>query len=193
MGIPTKDALFAIGKVPTFLDRITHRLETRDGGEIVKVLDLVLRVQPFDFANARTFLDENLLAGVLFNPQTHFLIGGLKEVVFDLDDDTIPNQNVVLFATPATKEPSIAFRQLAIGKVRARIEKAESGWGLVFHATFGPVGREDLEYINAWYTESRCLTWSAAQASMLQRGEPKSDATSEPPEPDAPSASETDV
>lgn len=184
MPIPTKDALFTVGKVATFLDRISHRLETRDGGEIVKVLDLVLRQQPFDWAHARAFWDENLLAGVLFNPQTHFLVGGLKEVVFDLDDDTIPNQNVVLFATPATKEPSIAFRQLAIGKVRARIEKAESGWGLVFHATFGPVGREDLEYINAWYTESRCLTWSASQASLLQRGEPKEPTLNEPQESD---------
>ena len=153
--------LFDDDKVGCYLDDIGHRIEkTKDGKEIAMV-DLTLRVQPFT-AELATSLDPDVRA-LLFRMNDGEPKDKIKSIHFAL---TIPNQNIAIYLVPDGQGP-IADQFLAerlipdveISGLRARKEKGVDGFGLVFYASFGPVGKDELEYIVAWYTQQRFVTF----------------------------------
>lgn len=149
--------LFTVGKVGIFCDGIGHRLERRKNQD-VKVVDLSLRVQPFTSQLAAA-LDTDAYAFVkriLFKANGGDPITDLRSVEFKPFGDS---QKLICFASPDTTEPSIAFDQVKVTKIRARTEKGVDGWALIVGVTFGPVGRAELEYVNAFYTEQRFITF----------------------------------
>lgn len=152
--------MFETGKVGCFLDTITHSTENRRGDE-VKVVVLTLRVDPFDVKLALS-LDERVRA-TLFklshpDPQPH-----LRRADFALG---IPRQNLNVFASPDTKKASICLTQAAITGLYARTQKDANGYVLVFKASFGPVGREELAFIEDWRTSQKFVTFDEAEPSM---------------------------
>lgn len=154
--------LFTIGKIPLFCDGIGHRLEKRKGGDEVKVVDLTLRIQPFT-AQLAAALDPDgygFIKRMLFKATSGDPISDLRSVEFRVPGDS---QKLIVFASNDTTEPSIAFDQVKVTKVRARTEKGVDGWALIVGVTFGPVGRAELEYVNEWYTGQRCVTWDEGE------------------------------
>ena len=70
------------------------------------------------------------------------------------------------------------------------------GYALVFYASFGPVGKEELEYIVGWHTQQRFLTFAPQEPALDFKGAAEPDtapagprrvargrATAEQPEP----------
>lgn len=166
---------FDVGKVGCFLDTITHGTEARHDTE-VKIVTLVLRVQPFDatLANAMS----NGVRATLFTlnhsePKDH-----LRRVEFALG---VPRQNLHVFAAPDTAQASMRFEQAKIVSTYARTQKDIRGYALVFRVSFGPCGRQDLEYIQDWHLGQRFVTFEEAEPGMF-------DDTAEATEDDEPEA-----
>lgn len=156
--------MFSAEKTPVYCEGIAHRLEKRRG-EDVKVVDLTLKVAPFtrELASSLDQDEYGFIKRTLFSAHSGEPTGDIKAVEFNAPSD---RQRVVCFASPDTEVPSIAFDQVRVMKFRARTQKDISGWSVYLHVTFGPVGRAELEYVNAWYTEQRFLTFEAAEPSL---------------------------
>lgn len=155
--------------VGCYLDAIGHRVEKTDAhGNELKVVDLTLRVQPFTPALA-----------VSLDPEVRALLFGLgdaepkrkiKALHFNL---ACPRQQLTVTLLP--EEPRIggrAFLDVEISDPRARTQKGIDGYGFVFYATIGPVSAHDLEYICAWHTEQRFVTFDPMEAELDFGGAP---------------------
>jgi len=171
------------GKLGVFCDAVTHSTEKRTDGE-VKVVQLSLRVQPFD-AKIATAID-NRIRTTLFklnhpDPHAHIRRG---DFIIDL-----PRQILTVFASPDTVKASIALDQVKIAGIYARTDGKVSGYALVFKASFGPPSARELEYVEDWRNGQRFVTFEEAaynpelaetddeaetaddgQASLLQEG-----------------------
>jgi hypothetical protein len=158
--------LFATGKVPMFLDTITHATEKRRG-EDVKIVTLALRVQPFDQELASS-LDEGVQAD-----------GGIKPLIFTLSKAEpksivrrldvalgCPRQQLMVFASLDTVKESIAFDQVKIAGTYVRTQKDVDGYAFAFKASFGPLGRRELEFIQDWHLSTRFVTFDQAEPSL---------------------------
>lgn len=150
--------LFDFDKVGCYLDAIGHRVEDQDGTE-VKMIDLTLRVQPLTPE----------LAGALDRDVRTLLFTGadpkpkIKTLEFKL---AVARQLARVFLLAEDETPQIAFTDVEISSVRARTEKGVDGFGLVFYASFGPVGKDELEYICNWYTQQRFITFDPQEAAL---------------------------
>lgn len=158
--------LFATGKVGLFLDNYVPSLEKRKSGE-TKILTVTLRCQPFDSKLAGSIDiglgEDSNVKPTLFkltdsDPKPH-----LRRVNFDL---SCPRQNLKIFASPDTDEARILFDQVRISGVYARTEKSVSGYALVLKASFGPVGREQQEYIHEWMLTQRFVTFEESEPNL---------------------------
>lgn len=156
--------LFSVGKVPVYCDGIAHRVETRRG-DSVKVVDLTLKIEPFtpQLASALDQDEYGFVKRMLFKVTDGTPLGDLRSVEFIPPGD---RQRVTCFASPDTEMPSIALDQCKVTKIRARSQKDASGWVLYLHLSFGPLSRTELEYVNAFYTEQRFMTFDAAEPSL---------------------------
>lgn len=156
--------LFDVSKMPLYCEGIAHRIETRKSGD-VKVVDLTLKIDPFT-AQLASALD-----------QTEH--GGVKRKLFKINDGTpdrdlrsaefkIPHdrQKLICYASPDTVKASIALDQVKVSQMRVRGMKDGDGWVFYLKASFGPLSRAELEYVNAWYTEQRFVTFEEAEASL---------------------------
>lgn len=148
-----------------FLDALTHGIEERKGDE-VKIVTLTLRVQPFgaDLANAL----ERSVRTTLFklnhpDPQPH-----LKRVEFNLG---VPRQQLTVFATPDTTEASIVFDQVKIAQTYARTEKNVNLFAFVIKASFGPVGKTELAYLQHWLLGQAFITFEQAEPGVIEEDE----------------------
>lgn len=152
--------LFDIDKVGVYLDGIGHRVERENDAEI-KMVDLTLRVQPLtpELASA---LDPDVRA-LLFSMHTSDPKPKIKTLEFNL---IVDRQLARVFLLPEETTAQIAFSDLEISSVRARREKGVDGFGLVFYASFGPVGKDELEYICNWHTQQRFVTFDAQDPSL---------------------------
>lgn len=157
--------LFEVGKVGLFLDTITHATEAREG-DTVKIVTLVLRVQPFDAQLAASMVDG--VKPTLFTLNSGEPKEALRRVDFTLG---VPRQNLIVFAAPDTSEPSIALSQVKISGTYARTEKGVRGYGFVFKASFGPLGRAELEYIQDWHLTQRFVTFEEAEPGLFEEAE----------------------
>lgn len=158
--------LFSVPKVGLFLDSYRPAIEKRRGEE-TKVLQLTLRVQPFD-AKLATAIDDGVgedsnVRATLFklghpDPKPH-----LDRVDFALG---CPRQNLTIYASPDTQDARIQLQQVKIAGTYARTEKGINDYGFVFKATFGPVGRDEQEYIHEWYLSQRFVSFEEAEPLM---------------------------
>jgi hypothetical protein len=153
--------LFDVGKVGCYCEAITHTTEKRKDGE-VKVIQLSLRVQPFD-AKLATALHPDVRT-TLFklshpDPQPH-----IQRVNFLLG---VPRQNLDCYATSETEKPTRRLEHVKISGLYARSTSGMQGYALVFKATFGPVTDAELGYCEAWRSGMKFVNFQEAEASDL--------------------------
>lgn len=158
--------LFATPKVPLFLDAITHGTERRRG-EDIKIVTLALRVQPFGPELAAS-VDEGVQADTGIKPLLFSLNNAEpKALVRRLDVGLgCPRQQLLVFASSDTTKESIAFDQVKIGGTYARTQKDVNGYVFVFRASFGTLGRRELEFIQDWHLSTRFVTFRQAEPSL---------------------------
>lgn len=162
--------LFETGKIGSYLDSITHKLETRKDHD-VKITELTLRVQPFDAKLASAMSAE--VRSELFKLNHPDPKPILKRVDFALG---VPRQQLQVFAAPDTSKASIVIDQVKVSGIYARTSKDSQGYTLVLKASFGPCSKEELEYVNDWFLGQRFVTFLEAEPSLdLDAGDPDED------------------
>ena len=153
--------LFTVAKVGLYLDTITHGTEKRRG-DVVKIVALVLRVQPFDAQLASAMADG--VRATLFRLNNAEPKDQLRRVDFALG---VPRQNLHVFASPDTDAASIVLEQVKVASTYARAQKDVAGFAFVFKASFGPLGRRELEYVHDWHLSQRFVTCDVAEPGMF--------------------------
>ncbi len=154
--------LFLADKVGCFLDAVGHSVEKRRGEE-VKVLTLTLRVSPFN-VNLASDMELDGIKPTLFKLHS----GEAKDLLrrADFKASNLDRQVLTVFASPDTEMPSIALDQVRIHGLYARMPKDRTDFDLVCKATFGPVGRTELEFVQLWLLTQRFVTFTEAEASL---------------------------
>lgn len=165
--------LFTVGKVPAYCEAITHRIEHRKSGA-AKVVDLALKIDPFttQLAGAMDPGEYGYVRRLLFKMGDATPVRELRSVELKPPAD---RQTIRCFATTDSPKPSILFDQVKVTKLRVRGHKDGDGWAFYLYVSFGPLGKTELEYVNAFYTEQRFLTLDAAEPSLEFDEEPDED------------------
>ncbi len=160
--------LFTVPKVPMYCEGITHRIERRKSGD-TKVVDLALRIEPFTTQLASA-LDPSygFVRRMLFSMNSAEPVNELKAVEFRVPGE---RQNLLCFAAPDITKATIALTQVKVTKIRARKPKEGTGWIVYVYASFGPLSKEELEYVNAFYTTQAFVTFEQADPSLFEDGE----------------------
>lgn len=174
-------------KLGLFCDTFNPATEKRRDDE-VKVVRLTLRVQPLTPEVAAAI--DPIVRRTLYKLEHPDPTPWMHEVTFTLD---VPRQLLKVYASRDSGRAAIAFDQVHIGRLRARLEKAVEGWALVFKATFGPCSAAELAYVQEWYGTQRFVAFSLAEAE-LAFGEPTDDGDEDeaPAPPQAPAAGPRD-
>jgi hypothetical protein len=164
---PTVMRLFDLDKIGVYLDGVTLRLEKTKDSEH-KVIDLTLRVQPFTAELAAALHPE--VRALLFTLNSATPKPLIKSIGLALPD--IPKQHFDCFLLPEdTQAGAFTFMHAEISEPRARTEKGVDGYALVFYATIGPVGKDELEYVTTWYAQQRFVTFREAQGTLALEAE----------------------
>lgn len=158
--------LFSVPKVGLFLETIVHATEKRQGDD-VKIVTLSLRVQPFD-AKLATAVDDGVspesgVKATLFNMNNAEPKAHLRRVDFGLN---CPRQQLSVFASPDTNKESIALDHVRITATYVRTQKDVNGYAFCFKASFGPLGRRELEFIQEWHLGQKFVTFEEAEPSL---------------------------
>lgn len=157
--------LFTVAKVPMYCEGITHRIERRKSGD-TKVVDLALRIEPFTTQLASA-LDPSygFVRRMLFSMNNAEPVTELKAVEFKVPGE---RQQLTCFAAPDVSVASIALSQVKITKIRARKPKEGTAWVVYVYASFGPLGKDELEYINRFYTTQAFITFEQADPTLFE-------------------------
>lgn len=155
--------LFNVAKVGVFLDDYSPAVEKRSGEE-VKVLVLKLRVQPFD-AKLAAALDEGVgedsnIRQTVFSLNTGDPKPGFTRHDFKLG---LERQNLELFSTPDTEVARMVLLQAKISGTYVREQKDMNAMAFVFKASFGPVGRDELELIHSLHRAQTFITFHESE------------------------------
>jgi len=153
---------FDTDRVGAYLDAVTLRLEKTKDIEH-KVIDLTLRVQPFNSELAQSLHPD--VRALLFTGDTDGTPKPLLKAV-ELRMPDIPQQHIECTLLAEDSVGTFTLRHAEISDPRVRTEKGVDGYALIFYATIGPVGRDELEYVVNWYTQARFLTFSEAQVPL---------------------------
>lgn len=149
-------------KVGCYLDGVNLRLEKTKDAEH-KVIDLTLRVQPFS-AELAAALHPDVRA-LLFTMNSATPKPLLKYVGLSLND--VPKQHLDCYLLPEDVDAgAFSLQHAEVTEPRVRTEKGVDGYALIFYATIGPVGRDELEYVTTWYTQQRFVTFREAQGTL---------------------------
>lgn len=169
---------FDTDRVGCYLDGVNLRLERTKDAEH-KVIDLTLRVQPFT-PELATALHPDVRA-LLFSMTEATPKPLLKSVELRLPN--LAKQHLDCFTLPEEHLTVGAFTLLdaEMSDPRVRTEKGVDGYALVFYATIGPVGKEELEYVTNWYTQQRFVTFRESQAVMDFAGKAEGDVEAKAP------------
>lgn len=162
---------FDIAKVGCFCEGVSHSLEKRRG-EDVKVLTLTLKVAPFSATHATAMPDG--VKATLFKLNSGDPKDTLRKVDFALG---VERQILHCFAAPDTEDATRALDQVRIHGTYARAPKDRAGFEFVFKATFGPVGRDELEFVQSWLLTQKFITFEAAEPGMFDDVEDDDDGT----------------
>jgi hypothetical protein len=164
--------LFDDDQVGVYLDAIDHYVDRQSDGE-TKMVKLTLRVQPFTPALAVSF-DPDVRA-LLFSLGDATPKPKIKALHLAL---TVPRQMLAIYALPEA-ERGLVLTDCEITGCRARTEKGVDGFALVFSVSYGPASPDELEYVCAWLTDQRFVTFHP-QAPALDFGA-KDDPAPAPP------------
>jgi hypothetical protein len=155
-----QDVLTTLKKLGVFCDAIKHHNESRKSGD-VKVLSLALRVLPFDAKMAGAIA--HVCRSTLFRESHPDPKSEITEVHFRL---ALPRQNVHVFAAPDTTTASLVLSDAKCWHIKAKRRTEATVYALTFDITFGPVGRQELEFVEAWRGTQKFLTFAAAEPSL---------------------------
>jgi len=152
--------------VGVYLDAIGHRVETGKESD-TRWIDLTLRIQPLTPALAGQIAAD--VRALLFGMLDAEPRSTVKALEFAL---AVPAQTLRVRLIPdlALAEMAVgeyAFPDCEIGRLRARTHKDVDGYALTFRASFANPSARDLEYVNAWLTEQRFVTFLAAQPDLF--------------------------
>jgi hypothetical protein len=139
--------LFDTDHVGCWLDTIGHRVE-----DDVKVLDLTLRVEPFT-PELAVSLDSDVRS-FLFNLSNPTPRRKIHAMEFALPVDP---QVVTVRLVPELATGELALDECTVAKVRAKRDDGE--FVLAFRLSLERPSSKQLEYVNAWHTEQRFLTF----------------------------------
>jgi hypothetical protein len=151
------DTLFDTAKTGVFLDSITHSTENRRGTD-TKVVVLGCRVDPLD-AKLALSLDQRV-RNTLFRLGDAEAVGHIRACEFALG---VPTQNMLIFASPDTEKASLALLQVKVTAIRAKVDKDQNHYSLVFKASFGPASRDELLFVEDWRGSQRFLTFERVE------------------------------
>jgi len=166
---------FEHDNVGCYLDGIDHRVENTKDGRELHMVDLTLRVQPFT-AELAAAVDPDVRA-LLFNLGDGEPKHKLKAAQFDL---RVTRQQIVVCLMPESPTGAIVLSDVEVTQPRARTEKGVDGFGFVFYASFGPIGSDELDYLVAWHTQQRFLTFTPQQPALDFAGAAEGDVESAP-------------
>lgn len=158
--------LFEMPKIGVFCDSFKPRIQKKRDHEI-KLVDVTLRIEPLTSEQAATVGGNGFVKKSLFNLSHGTVVPNIKMVAFDVE---VPRQQIHVFAAPDVEQPSFVFDQVDITNLRAKMAKAQR-WSFVFHATFGPVSKQEFEGLNAWFSTQRFLTFKEASPTLEFGGE----------------------
>jgi hypothetical protein len=155
--------LFNLGKVGCFVDGYGPKVEKRRGEEVT-CLSVQLRVQPFD-AKLASSLDngvggESNIRSTIFNLNTAEPRANFTRHDFKLG---LPPQNLLLFASPDTEDSRVALTQAKITGCYVRTQKDMNALAFVFKASFGPVGRDQLELVHKLHGSQTFVTFEEGE------------------------------
>lgn len=155
--------LFNTGKVGAFVDTYSPGVEKRRG-ETVSVLTVKFRVQPFD-AKLASSLDQGVGGDSNIRPTVFSLNTTDPKPNFTRHDFrlALERQNLLLFAAPDTDQSRVALTQAKISGCYVRTQKDMNALALCFKATFGPVGRDELELIHSLHRSQTFVTFEEAE------------------------------
>lgn len=155
--------LFKTGKTGCFVESYAPGVEKRRGEE-VSVITIKFKVMPFD-AKLAVSLDDG--------------VGGdsnIRATVFSISTtDPKPNftrhdfrlglvrQNLEIFAAPDTRESRVMLLQAKISGTYVRSQKDVNALAMIFKATFGPVGRDELELIHSLHRSQAFISFHESQ------------------------------
>ncbi len=169
--------LFKTGKVGTFIDSYAPGVEKRRGEEI-SVITVKCRVQPFD-AKLATSLDDGVGGDSNIRPTVFSLSTADPKPNFTRHDfklPSLPRQNLEIFQAPDTDASRIALTQAKISGCYVRTQKDMNALALVFKATFGPVGRDELELIHSLHRAQTFITFRESEP-LIEEEDDEDEAT----------------
>jgi hypothetical protein len=155
--------LFKSGKIGCFVDTYSPAIEKRRGEE-TSVLTLRLRVQPFD-AKLATLLDDGVgdtsnIKATVFNLSTAEPKPNFTRHDFRLG---LVRQNLHIFASPDTEDARVMLPQAKISGTFVRSQKDNNALALIFKASFGPVGRDELELIHSLHRSQTFIRFEESE------------------------------
>ena len=155
--------LFKSGKIGCFVDTYSPAIEKRRSEE-TSVVTVKFRVQPFD-AKLATLLDDGVgedsnIKATLFNLSTAEPKPNFTRHDFRLG---LARQNLHLFASPDTPEARVMIPQAKITGTFVRSQKDNNALALIFKASFGPVGRDELELIHSLHRSQTFITFEESE------------------------------
>ena len=168
--------LFNTAKVPVFIDSVQLGIEKRKDGP-VSVVVLGCRVQPFD-AKLATSLDAGVGGDSNIRPTAFNLNTTNPKPNFTRHDFQlgIVRQRLECFATPDTAEARIALDGARIFNTYVRSQKdMPTALAMVFKLSFGPVGRDEIDYVKANFRSQLFVTFKEADESMQFEAEDPED------------------
>jgi hypothetical protein len=149
-------------RIGCYLDGVNLRLERGPDTEH-KVIDLTLRVQPFT-AELAAALHPDVRA-LLFTMNDASPKPLLKSVELKLP--ALTKQHLDCYLLPDEDGTGgFSLMHAEISDPRVRTEKGVDGYALVFYATVGPVGKDELEFAVGWYTQQRFVSFTDAQGEL---------------------------
>jgi hypothetical protein len=171
--------LFKTGKVGAFVDTYSPGIEKRRG-EDISVVTVKFRVQPFD-AKLATALDDGVGGDSNIRPTVFTMSGNADPkpnfTRHDFKLSSLPRQNLELFPAPDTEASRIALTQAKISGCYVRTQKDINALALIFKATFGPVGRDELEMIHSLHRSQTFITFQEAEPLLDEEDDGEDDGT----------------
>lgn len=171
--------LFEIGKIGVFVDGYAPKIEKRNGEE-VSCLTVHCRIQPFD-AKLATALDEGVGDDSNIRATVFQMMGDAKPkpnfTRHDFKLAMLPPQNLLIFPHPDKDAHSrVALTQALIRGCYVRTQKDVDAVAFCFKATFGPVGRDQLELVHSLFRKQTHITFEAGEPLLSVEAEEEDDA-----------------
>lgn len=153
--------LFSTDHVGCTLDAIAHRVKDE-----AKLVDLTLRIEPFTPALAAA-LDPDVRR-FLFALDDVAIRDKIRAVEFAL---AVPDQTLTVRIVPELAKGEVAFTDCAIDKIKAKKDKDKPEYLLTVRATVIAPTAKQLEFLQAWHTDQRFVSFHPADPELDLAGD----------------------